>query len=178
MHYVFIGRLFTFGPWDPTITLKSLQNYEVLLKKDIQSYQLSHLQTQKRVQISHTKVCKINNEESNYSASEAIIFWADGYPTIFTSIKSKAFFNLMLRTSKFLDLVKFVMCTLVSRDRVPFLKYIKRHVCPGTQGTHDKLNQIQGTIQPIKSMIYSLHFISLTIFLPSYSFAFLLSYMM
>ena len=41
------------------------------------------------------------------------------------------------------DLLKFVMCTLVSRDSVPFFKYIKRHVYSGNQGTHDKLNQIQ-----------------------------------
>ena len=41
------------------------------------------------------------------------------------------------------DLVKFVMCTLVSRDSVLFCKYLKRHVYPGNQDTHDKLNQIQ-----------------------------------
>ena len=41
-----------------------------------------------------------------------------------------------------MDLVKFVMCTLVSRDCVPFCKYIKRHMYPGYQGTHHKLNQI------------------------------------
>ena len=34
------------------------------------------------------------------------------------------------------DLDKFVMCTLVSTDGVPFCKYIKGHVCPGNQGTH------------------------------------------
>ena len=38
------------------------------------------------------------------------------------------------------DMVKFVMCTLVSRYCVPFSKYIKRHAYPGNQGTHDKLN--------------------------------------
>ena len=38
-----------------------------------------------------------------------------------------------------LDLVKFVMCALVSRDCVPFSKNIKRYVYPGNQGTHDKL---------------------------------------
>ena len=42
-----------------------------------------------------------------------------------------------------LDLVKFVMCNLVSRDCIPFCKYTKRHVYPRHQGTHDKLNQIQ-----------------------------------
>ena len=45
------------------------------------------------------------------------------------------------------DLVKFVMCTLVSRDYVPFCKYIKRHLYPGKQGTHDKLNQIRLFVQ-------------------------------
>ena len=39
-------------------------------------------------------------------------------------------------------MVKFVMCTLVSRDCVPFCKYVKRHMYPGNQGTLDKLNQI------------------------------------
>ena len=42
-----------------------------------------------------------------------------------------------------LDMVKFVLCTLVSGDCMPFCKYIKRHLYPGNQGTHDKLNQIQ-----------------------------------
>ena len=42
-----------------------------------------------------------------------------------------------------LNLVRFVMCTLVSRDCVPFCKYIKRHVYPRTQDTHDKLNKIR-----------------------------------
>ena len=41
------------------------------------------------------------------------------------------------------DLVKFVMCTLVSRDYVPLLECTKRHVYPVNQGTHDKLNQIR-----------------------------------
>ena len=36
-----------------------------------------------------------------------------------------------------------VMCTLVFRDCVPFGKYLKRHVYPGIQGTHDERNQIQ-----------------------------------
>ena len=37
------------------------------------------------------------------------------------------------------DLVKFVMRSRVSRDCIPFCKYIRRHVYPGHQGTHDKL---------------------------------------
>ena len=41
------------------------------------------------------------------------------------------------------DLVKFIMCTLVSRDYLQFCKYTKRLVCPGHQGTNDKLNQIR-----------------------------------
>ena len=45
----------------------------------------------------------------------------------------------------FLDLVKIVMCTLVSSDCVTFCKYIKRHVYPRNHGTHAKLNQIQKT---------------------------------
>ena len=40
------------------------------------------------------------------------------------------------------NLVKLVMCTLVSRDLVPFCKYIKRHVYSGFQGTHVNLDQI------------------------------------
>ena len=39
--------------------------------------------------------------------------------------------------------LSFVMCTLIFRDCVLFCNYIKRHVYPGNQGTHDKLNQIQ-----------------------------------
>ena len=35
------------------------------------------------------------------------------------------------------------MCTLVSRDYLPFCKYIKRHVYPENQNTYDKLNQIR-----------------------------------
>ena len=41
------------------------------------------------------------------------------------------------------DLVKFVMCTLVSMDCVSFCKYVKRHVYPENQSTYDKLNQIK-----------------------------------
>ena len=39
------------------------------------------------------------------------------------------------------DLVKFVMCTLVSKDCIPFCEYIKCYVYPGNQGTHSELNQ-------------------------------------
>ena len=39
------------------------------------------------------------------------------------------------------DLVKFIMCTLVSREYLSLYKYIKRHVYPVNQGTYDKLNQ-------------------------------------
>ena len=42
----------------------------------------------------------------------------------------------------FSDLVKFVMCTQVSKDCVPFCNCIEGHVYPGFQGTHDKLDQI------------------------------------
>ena len=35
------------------------------------------------------------------------------------------------------DLGRFFMCTLVSRDRIPFSKYVKYHVYPGHQGTND-----------------------------------------
>ena len=45
-----------------------------------------------------------------------------------------------------LDLVKFVMCTLASRDFAPFFKYMKRHVYPEHQSTHDKLNQIRSFV--------------------------------
>ena len=48
-----------------------------------------------------------------------------------------------LKLSKNSDLIKFVS-TLVSSDCVLFFnfKYMKSHVYPGNQGTHDKLNQI------------------------------------
>ena len=42
-----------------------------------------------------------------------------------------------------LDLVKFVMCTLVSRVHLTFYMITKGHTVPGNHGTHDKLNQIQ-----------------------------------
>ena len=42
-----------------------------------------------------------------------------------------------------LDIAKFFMCTLVSRDCVPFCKFIKCHVYPEDKGTHDKLKEIQ-----------------------------------
>ena len=38
------------------------------------------------------------------------------------------------------DLVKYVMCTLASKDCVPFCKHLKRHVHTGIQGTHAELN--------------------------------------
>ena len=38
-----------------------------------------------------------------------------------------------------MDLVKFVMCTLVFRHCVLFCNYIKRHVYSVNQGTHNKL---------------------------------------
>ena len=39
-----------------------------------------------------------------------------------------------------LDLVKIVMCTLVSRVHMTFYMLIKGYTVPGFQGTHDKLN--------------------------------------
>ena len=48
--------------------------------------------------------------------------------------------------------MKFVMCTLVSRDSMPFCKYVKRHVYPGDQGTRDKLNQIHAFFSWLDSM--------------------------
>ena len=42
----------------------------------------------------------------------------------------------------FLDLVKFVMCTLVSSYCVPFCKYTKHYMYLGFQSTHDNLNKI------------------------------------
>ena len=41
-----------------------------------------------------------------------------------------------------MDLVKFVMYTLVSRAHMPFFIPRKGHTVTGNQGTHDKLNQI------------------------------------
>ena len=39
-----------------------------------------------------------------------------------------------------MDLVRFVLCTLVSRDCVPFCKYIKHHVYPRIQDIYDKFS--------------------------------------
>ena len=52
------------------------------------------------------------------------------------------------------DLVKFVMCTPVFRNCVPFSKYIKRHVYPWNQGTHNKLNQIRLGTNSLGSKFY------------------------
>ena len=41
------------------------------------------------------------------------------------------------------DLVKFVMCTLVSRVHIPFYKLFKGYTVPGNQSAHDKLNQFE-----------------------------------
>ena len=42
-----------------------------------------------------------------------------------------------------LDLLKFVMCTLVSRVHITFYILKKEYTVPGNQVKHDKLNQIQ-----------------------------------
>ena len=42
----------------------------------------------------------------------------------------------------FLDLVNFVVCTLVSRDCVHVYDNMKCPLYPGNQGTHEKLIQI------------------------------------
>ena len=44
---------------------------------------------------------------------------------------------------KLSDLVKFVVCTLVSRVQMTFSILTKTWTVPGNQGTHDKLNLIQ-----------------------------------
>ena len=79
---------------------------------------------------------------------------------------------IILYTLKLSDLVQFVMCILVSRDCVPFCKYIKRpimctlgsrdcvpfceyiehYVYPENQGTHDKLYQIHNLSECSTSM--------------------------
>ena len=41
------------------------------------------------------------------------------------------------------DLVKFVMCTLVSRLHMTFYIITNGYPVPGNQGTHAKLNQIK-----------------------------------
>ena len=43
---------------------------------------------------------------------------------------------------KFVDLINFVMCTLVSRVHMTFYILKKGYIVPGNQGTFDKLNQI------------------------------------
>ena len=65
------------------------------------------------------------------------------YSTQFTFMQRECLTLLWTSNSVFLDLVKFVMCTIVSRDCLCFCQYIKRHLYPGNQGTHDKLNQIR-----------------------------------
>ena len=40
-----------------------------------------------------------------------------------------------------MELVRVVIFTLVSRENLPYCKYIKRPVYPRNQGKHDKLNQ-------------------------------------
>ena len=42
-----------------------------------------------------------------------------------------------------LDIIKFVLYTLISRDCVPICKYTKCYVYPKNQGTHDKLIQFR-----------------------------------
>ena len=42
-----------------------------------------------------------------------------------------------------LELVKFVMCILVSRVHMMFYILTKGYTIPGNRGKHDKLNQIQ-----------------------------------
>ena len=46
-------------------------------------------------------------------------------------------------SEKLLDLVKFVMCTLVSRVYITFYILSKGYTVPENQCTHNKLNQIQ-----------------------------------
>ena len=46
-------------------------------------------------------------------------------------------------TVKVTELVKFVMCNMVSRVHMTFYILKKRHTVLGNQGTHDKLNQIR-----------------------------------
>ena len=41
------------------------------------------------------------------------------------------------------DLVKFVMCTLVSSVHMSFHKLTKGYLVPGNQGTYDKFNPFQ-----------------------------------
>ena len=45
---------------------------------------------------------------------------------------------LISQSVDYMDLVKFVMYTLVSRDCIAFSQSIKHHVYPGNQGTHDR----------------------------------------
>ena len=42
-----------------------------------------------------------------------------------------------------MDLVEFVMCTLVFRVHMTFYSLTKGYTVPGNQGIHDKLNQIR-----------------------------------
>ena len=58
-------------------------------------------------------------------------------------LKLEIFWWKKLSFRKSLDLVKFVMCALVSRVRMMFYTLRKGYTVPGNQGIHDKLNQIQ-----------------------------------
>ena len=49
------------------------------------------------------------------------------------------------------DLVKFVICTLVSRVHMMFYILTKGYTVFGNQGTHDKLNQIHDVILGFRS---------------------------
>ena len=57
----------------------------------------------------------------------------------------------------FLDLVKFVLCILVSRVHMPFYILTKGYTVPGNQGTHDKLNQIQKLLEIIFGIMLIIH---------------------
>ena len=49
----------------------------------------------------------------------------------------------LIKGNDLLDLVKFVMCTLVSRVYMTFYILTKGYTFPRNQGTYDKLNQIR-----------------------------------
>ena len=60
-----------------------------------------------------------------------------------------------------MDLVKFVMCALVSMVHMTFYILTKGYIVFGNQGTHDKLNQIelicsQKNVQAYHNILYTL----------------------
>ena len=71
------------------------------------------------------------------SKIHSFLYWVD--LNIIIDFKSPLTIDNPMENS---DLVKFVMCALVSRVHMMFYTLRKGYTVPGNQGIHDKLNQI------------------------------------